>query len=353
MSGAEHLDAALVGAGGYVGAEIARLLVGHSRLSLEAAFSRTPQADLGELHPHLAIAYDGMEVRGLDGIELDAVGSGRGPLALFCALPHGASASLLLDLVARTKRDLFIADVGADFRFAEVERFEAIYGMTHPAPALLDRFHCGLPDLPGEPHDRFATQPGCFTTAVTLGFAPLAAARLAEGRLVASCVTGSSGSGASPSEGTHHPGRASSMKGYGHLAHRHEAEMRMLLGRLAGEEPEVLFLPHSGPFVRGIHATLVARLAEDLELDEVLEIYRDFYRHSPFVSVLDRLPALNEVRGGNEARMGLTLRGRDLAVTVVIDNLVKGAAGGALQWMNHLMGFEPTDGLSQPALAWS
>ncbi|MCB9832684.1 MAG: N-acetyl-gamma-glutamyl-phosphate reductase [Planctomycetes bacterium] len=348
-----NIDALLIGAGGYVGAEIARLLAGHSRLVLEAVHSRSPHPDLGELHPHLAIAYDGLEVAGLDTIDLDRAGSGSGPLAVFCALPHGASAALLADLIARSRREVYVADVGADFRFADPARFAAIYGQPHPAPELLARFHCGLPDLPGPTPERFAAQPGCFTTAVTLGLAPVVAARLDDGRLVASCVTGSSGSGASPSEGTHHPARATSMKGYGHLDHRHEAEMRMLLGRLAGEEPEVLFLPHSGPFVRGIHATLVVRLEEDLELHDVLDLYRDFYAHSPFVGVLDRLPALNEVRGGNEARIGMSLRERDLAVTVVIDNLVKGAAGGALQWMNRMLGLEPTDGLAAPALAWS
>ena len=342
----------VLGGGGYVGAEMVRLVDGHPGLELAAVHSRRSRVEIGAQHPHLAARLAGVPVRALEELDLDSVGERGDVVAVLSALPHGNSAEILHRALTSTSRDVRIADVAADFRFGDAGAFEDIYGIPHGAPELLDDFHCGVPDIDASTPSRHAVQPGCFTTAVTLAAAPFVAAGLVEERIVASCITGSSGSGAEPKAGTHHPARHGNLVAYGHLTHRHEAEMRLLLGRLGTSSPDVLFLPHSGPFVRGIHANVVLRLREEVTAETLLETARAFHS-SPFVTVLDRMPGIGEVRGSNEARLGVSVRGLDVSVCCVIDNLVKGAAGGAMQWMNRLLEFDATAGLDAIPLAWS
>lgn len=346
------LPVVVLGGGGYVGAEMVRLVTQHPGLDLAAVYSRRPRARIGERHPHLAARLAGVSVLSLEELDLDQIGGPGEKVAVLSALPHGTSAEVLQGALTATTRDVHVADVAADFRFDAVSNFEEIYGVSHGAPELLSDFHCGVPDIDSSTPTRHAVQPGCFTTAVTLAAAPFVAANLVEGRIVASCITGSSGSGAEPKVGTHHPSRHGNLMAYGHLTHRHEAEMRVFLGRLGEALPDILFLPHSGPFVRGIHATVVMRLREEASIESLREKARAFH-DSPFVSVLDRMPGVGEVRGSNEARLGISVRGRDVSVCCVIDNLVKGAAGGAVQWMNRLLGFDATAGLEAVPMAWS
>lgn len=343
------IDVAVVGASGYVGAEIIRLLAQHPEMNVVAAFSRRERRDIGELHQHLAPACGGLAVRPYERIP-DLLEGDR-PLGVFLAVPHGESAPLAAQ-VATGRRPSRIVDCGADFRLEDAESFGRVYGVEHGAPGLFGSFHCGLPDLDDEAPAPHAAHPGCFTTSVCLGLAPLIRTGFLTDRIVASCVTGSSGSGATPSAATHHPARHGSVRGYGAFVHRHVHEMRRLLGR-HGDVPDLVFLPHSGPFVRGIHATLSVRLAPGVSLAEIHDLHSVFYSRTPFVHVATTPPALADVRGSNDARIGIVADGRDAVIYVVIDNLVKGAAGGAVQWMNRLMGLEPSCGLTAPALAWS
>lgn len=352
------LPVALIGGNGYVAGEVARLLAGHPRLrlALVASTSRVGES-LGAVFPHLG----GSTLAGLAFSSVDDVlaAMAAGELAgVFLATPHGAAAPVvdrLLTAAAGTPRPPRLVDLSADFRFADPARYERVYGAPHAAPARLAEFTCGIPELePGVPPAHVA-HPGCFTTAVTLGAAPFLALGLAEPSVFVAAVTGSSGSGRTPTPGTHHPERRSTMLAYSPLGHRHEPEMRLLLGRLrGGAEPDVRFVPHSGPFVRGIHATLSLTLTPDAPSDaaELVARAAAYYAHSPFVTVTAKPPALTEVVGTNRARLGVAVRGRDLVVLLTLDNLVKGAAGGGVQWMNRLLGLPEDSGLRLPGLGW-
>ncbi len=345
------VPALVAGASGYVGGELLRLLYGHPGLAPVAA-SRTFAGTLVEdVHPHLAAVAGADRFIDLEGAG-DWVAATTGPVAVFSALPHGQSATFLDDVLARTGDAAHVVDLGADFRLGSAEAFECVYGVPHGAPHLADAFFCGLPDLESQTPSRLVAHPGCFTTAVTLAARPLVAGGLVEGPLVASCVTGSTGSGREPKAATHHPTRHGNLKAYAPLAHRHVPEMKRLIGR-AAEEPHLCFIPHSGPFARGIHATLVGRLTQPASAEDLVQVFRDFYRMSPFVRVSGSPPALKHVVGTNDARLGIAVDGRDVVVLTVIDNLTKGAAGGAVQWMNRLMGWEAATGLALAGTGWS
>jgi N-acetyl-gamma-glutamyl-phosphate reductase len=357
----ERVAVAVLGASGYVGGELLRLVAQHPRLRLAAALSSSSVGqDVARVFPHLAQVYRGLVFAppGALGLLLD----GPGPLALFTALPHGESAAVLASTLEQAEagaKELHVVDLGADLRLGDAELFERLYGKPHPAPALLARTVCGLPELePGKPVGPVA-HPGCFTTAVTLAARPLVALDLIEPRLQVSAVTGSTGSGREPSMTTHHPLRHGNLRAYQPLAHRHEAEMRLLIGRGPGGnagrgpgEVEVLFVPHSGPFARGIHATVFARLKSDRDTAEVRAALRDFYRDAPFVEVVEEPPSIKDVVGSNRCRLAVAARGRDLTVLSVIDNLTKGAAGGAVQWLNRMLGLDETTGLDVPGPGW-
>ncbi len=247
--------------------------------------------------------------------------------------------------------DLHVVDLSADFRFGDAAGYRAVYGAEHPAPERLGEFVCAVPEHHRGPAPRHAAHPGCFTTAAVLAAFPLFKLGLAESPVFVSAVTGSSGSGRAPGAGTHHPERRSAFHAYAPLAHRHEPEMRMLLAAgTAGAGPEVEFVPHSGPFVRGIHATVRVTLREPAEAAGLAAAVDAFYAASPFVSAGTAPARLNEVVGTNRCRLGVAVRGRTAVVTSVLDNLVKGAAGGGVQWMNRLFGLPEEAGLRLPGL---
>lgn len=353
---ARPVDAVVLGGSGYVGGELLRLLAGHPVLRVAAvASASSPGTPVAAQFPHLS----GTSVAALRFTPVDEVPQlfARGkPTALFAALPHGATAEpldRLLRAADANGADLRAVDLSADFRFADPVRYQAIYGKPHGAPARLAQFVCTVPELHRGPLPRHAAQPGCFTTSVVLGAAPFLAGGFARPEVFVAAVTGSSGSGRVPGPGTHHPERRSDLRAYNALSHRHEQEMRLLLGRVSpgGNEPEVEFVPHSGPFVRGIHATLKLTLTAPHTAAGLVAAARDFYGDG-FVEVAEEPARLAAVVGTNRCRLGLAVRGSTLVVTSVLDNLVKGAAGGAIQWMNRLCGLPDATGLSIPGLGW-
>ncbi len=346
----------ILGGSGYVAGELLRLLAGHPRLRL-AAVASTSQAgeDAAASFPHLAgVLPAGLRFVGID--ELGPVFESGRPVGIFAATPHGSTAALL-DAALRQAEDAgarpHAVDLSADFRFADPAQFEAIYGRAHGAPERCASFVCAVPEHACNGTPAHAAQPGCFTTAVALAAFPLYASGLVTGGVFVSAVTGSSGSGRTPTPGTHHPERSGNIVAYAPLAHRHEPEMRRLLAPAnGGSEPDVEFVPHSGPFVRGIHATLRMTLAEPMSPAGVVEALDRFYGEAPFVSASPDPARLNDVVGTNRCRLGVATRGRSLVVTSVIDNLVKGAAGGAVQWMNRLLGLDDDAGLRLAGLGW-
>jgi N-acetyl-gamma-glutamyl-phosphate reductase len=195
--------------------------------------------------------------------------------------------------------------------------------------------------------------PGCFATAQLLAIVPIIKLGIAESRVFVAGVTGSSGSGRTPAAGTHHPQRHSDMYAYNALGHRHAPEVTALTLAATGVQPEVCFIPHSGPFVRGIHVTVQANATRQLKTPDLIAALADFYKHSPFVRVTNEMPRVKDVAASNYAQLSAATDGKTIAVMCVVDNLTKGAAGGAMQWMNRLLGFEESLGLTAPAAGWT
>ncbi len=344
----------VLGGSGYVAGELLRLLATHPVLELAGVLSGSRAGQpVAAAFPSLQAGYRELRFADRDRL-LAALPAGRA--ALFSAAPHGASAALLAAFLGRAGQagcELSVVDVSADFRFREAAAYAAVYGGAHGAPELLDKFSCALPEhLPAATTAHIA-HPGCFATALLLAAVPLLSLELCTGGLHASGVTGSTGAGRAPTATTHHPERHANLFAYKPLSHRHAPEVQQICEQLTGRRPQLHFVPHSGPFARGIHLTLQARLRQPMTADELRDRFAAFYAGSEFVLVQDGAPRLKDVIGSNYAHLGLASDGEALAVFVVIDNLVKGAAGGAIQWMNRQLGLPENSGLSAPALAWA
>jgi N-acetyl-gamma-glutamyl-phosphate reductase len=348
----------VLGGSGYVGGELLRLLAGHPvfRVVGVVSESRTEMPVVAGF-PHLrGTSLDGLRFRGFEAA--GALVSEHAALGLFSALPHGESAprvDALLSLAEGAGCALRAVDLSADFRHRDPARYAAIYGQPHGAPARLAEFTCALPELTNET-PRFVAHPGCFTTAATLALVPLVAGGWIEPRATVVAITGSTGAGRTPTATTHHPERRSNLFAYSPLAHRHEPEMRALVATAArtDAEPEISFVPHAGPFARGIHATITADLVRPASSEEIRSAVSFFYGRlsSSFVTVLDAPPHLQGVVGTNRCDLHFTVRGSQLIAFSVLDNLVKGAAGGGVQWMNRLFSLPESAGLVLPGLGW-
>ncbi|HEX7060812.1 MAG TPA: N-acetyl-gamma-glutamyl-phosphate reductase [Woeseiaceae bacterium] len=349
------ISAVVLGATGYVGGELLRLLGQHPTLRLAAAVSESRGGDaIAAAFPHLAPLYPQKCFDAHD-TWIDSVEAGA-RLALFSAAPHGASAPLIraaLGAAAERGIDAHVVDASADFRYRDADAWQGVYGAPHGAPDLLEEFCCALPEHLPSATARHVGHPGCFTSAVLLAAVPLVAAAAVGEDLYVTGTTGSTGSGRSPQPGTHHPERHSNLYAYKPYAHRHAPEMENLIRDTAGRAALVHFVPHSGPFARGIYVTLQAQLETRATAEDLTGIFRDAYRDAPFVQIVDGAPKLKDVVASNYCRIGVAeSRGR-VVVTCALDNLLKGAAGGAVQWMNRLFGLPETAGLLAPAPAWT
>jgi N-acetyl-gamma-glutamyl-phosphate reductase len=218
---------------------------------------------------------------------------------------------------------------------------------------LLPLFNCALPEHEAGVRSPHVGHPGCFATAVLLAAVPAMSADLVEPDFYVTGITGSTGSGRSPSAGTHHPERHSNLYAYKPLEHRHAPEIEALIGKATGKTVAVNFVPHSGPFARGIYATLQAKLKRPLATHDARDVFRQFYSHAEFVHALDGMPRLKDVVASNHANLSVACSDNTLVISCAIDNLVKGAAGGAMQWMNRLWSLPEADGLDAPAPGWT
>jgi N-acetyl-gamma-glutamyl-phosphate reductase common form len=349
------LPTIVLGGSGYVAGELLRLLAAHPRFKLAAVMSDSrPGAPIGEAFPHLASSYPDACFSSQADIESHVT---RVPeIAVFSAAPHGAAAALIDTLLSKARAAgtrARVVDISADFRYRSVEAFESNYRHKHSAPARIDEFTCALPEHLATLQSAHVAHPGCFATATLLAVVPLVALKLVRARLFVAAVTGSTGSGRKPVEGTHHPLRHSDLYAYNALAHRHVPEIEACVLASCGVAADIAFVPHSGPFARGIHVTVQAELTAPCDSAQVLAALRSFYAHAPFVRVLDQAPRMKDVVASNYAHLSASANGRTVAVLCVIDNLVKGAAGGALQWMNRIFGLAETTGLTAPAPGWT
>ena len=336
-----------MGAAGYAGGELLRLLLQHPDVREWVATSRSQAGKpVGDTHPGIAPLTDARFSGAAPG---EAAGDAD---VVFLCLEHGESSRIAGEVLAAAPG--LVVDLAADFRVRDPALYARYYG-AHPAPELLERFTYGLADVAGTALRgvRAIAAPGCFATAAQLALWPLARAGL---DLTPSlfAVTGSSGAGVQPRPTTHHPMRAHNLFAYSVLGHRHEAEVlqgwREWIGR---PDATARLLTHSGPFVRGIYLTLHAFLPRGRPVSAgepgtaAGRWYREAYRERPFVRVLDTPPELTHAVGTNYALIHAVESpdGCEVQVMVAIDNLVKGAGGQAIQAMNLALGIEETAGL--------
>lgn len=342
------MNVAVIGAAGYAGGELLRLLLQHPEVTECIATSRSQAGKpIAEVHPALAALPDAR----FSGATAGEAARGRD--VVFLCLEHGESSRVAGEVFEAGPG--LVVDLAADFRVRDPRLYERFYGV-HAAPELVGRFTYGLADVLGSGL-RGATAiaaPGCFATAAQLALYPLARAGLDVSPSLFA-ITGSSGAGVQPRPTTHHPMRAHNVFAYAPLGHRHEAEVlqswREWIGR---PDATTRMLTHSGPFVRGIYLTLHAYLPRGLTVSAgdpgtaAAEWYREAFRDRPFVRILDAPPELTHAVGTNFALIHAveSTDGCEIQTTVAIDNLIKGAGGQAIQAMNLALGLDERAGLT-------
>jgi len=351
----DSIPAIVLGGTGYVAGELLRLIAGHPRLHTAAILSDSqPGGSVAGAFPHLRSAYPDLTFSSLD--QIDALVRETPRCALFSAAPHGVAAAIvdrLLCTAESARTHIHCVDISADFRYTSAGAYEAVYKHPHGAPSRISQFTCAVPEHLKTSVTPHVAHPGCFATATLLASVPLLTLGLADPRLFVTGITGSTGSGRRPVEGTHHPRRHSDLYSYGALSHRHVPEMTACAAAASGVTAEINFVPHSGPFARGIHVTVQATLKRPVSTAQAIEELAAFYKDCPFVRVIDTAPRVKDVATSNYANLSAVTNGSSIAVMSVLDNLNKGAAGGAVQWMNRLLGFDESTGLSAPAPGWT
>lgn len=333
---------AVLGASGYTGGELVRILDGHPALDLVYLGGHSSAGErLSSVHPQL----EGGE-RMIGALDDDLP---EGVELVFLALPHGASAGPGHRLASA---GIKVVDLGSDFRLHDAEGYRRAYGSEHPFPGELGAWVYGLPELFGElvaGADRVAV-PGCYPTAAVLALAPLLRAGLVEEEgIVVSAVSGTSGAGRSLRQDLLFGEVAEGIRAYGLPAHRHRPEMEQALAEASGRRPRVTFTPHLAPFQRGLLATCHARLRGGADRVDLVTALRDSYARAPFVEVVDHPPQTRWTVGSNRCLLAAFVD-RDTGTAVVpsaLDNLVKGAAGQAVQDANLMMGLDEGAGLSR------
>ena len=351
----ERTPAIVLGGTGYVAGELLRLIAGHPRLELAGVLSDSqPGTPVADAFPQLRSVYPTLVFSSLEQLESSIR---RTPdSALFCAAPHGAAAGIIDRLLTAAETGgtrTRCVDISADFRYPTAAAYESVYKHAHGAPARIPQFTCAVPEhLPTAPTPHVA-HPGCFATAALLASVPLLALKLTDTRLFVVGITGSTGSGRRPTDATHHPLRHGDLYSYGALEHRHVPEIAACARLATGIEAEINFVPHSGPYARGIHVTVQANLSRPMSSAQASDALAAYYRDCPFVHVTQSAPRVKDVATSNYAHLSAVTNGRSIAVMAVLDNLNKGAAGGGMQWMNRLLGFDERAGLTAPAPGWT
>lgn len=334
----------ILGASGYGGSELLRLLLFHpgARVELVTANEHAGKR-VDAVHPNLA---------GLTDLEFNATAGPdalRGLDSVFLGLPHGQA----MEIVPGLPPSIKVIDLSGDFRVTDGEVFKRYYGFEHKAMPLQKEFVYGLTEVNRrliKDALRIAN-PGCFATAVALGLYPFVAENLVAGKVIADLKTGSSGSGAKPAANTHHPKRANSFYAYKTFEHQHQPEVEQALEQINPKwrsAATLVFQTHSAPLVRGIFASIYLTVREPLSHEQVTELLRDYYEKEFFIRLVAGSPDVNWVKNTNFVDIGWATNGDTVIVFVAIDNLVKGAAGQAIQNMNLMFGLEERTGLMIP-----
>ena len=342
------INAGIVGGTGYTGVELLRLLATHPEVEVTMITSRTESnTAVADLFPSLRGLYTlnfcEPEVEALAGLDV-----------VFFATPHGVAVDMVPELMARGTK---VVDLSADFRLTDIALWESWYGREHSAPALVDEAVYGLPEMNREAITgaQLVAVPGCYPTSVQLGFLPLLEAGLIEpGSLIANAASGVSGAGRQAKIDNLVTEAGDSFKAYGVSGHRHLPEIEQGLARMTEESVGLTFVPHLVPMSRGIHATLYGQLRSGGG-QELQQVFEQRYQNEPFVDVMPQgsCPQTRSVRGANTCRLAVYQpQDRDVVVVLsVIDNLVKGASGQAIQCMNLMCNIDELAGLAMPPLS--
>jgi N-acetyl-gamma-glutamyl-phosphate reductase len=333
------LKIAIFGGSGYGGSELLRILLQHPHAEIQFVTANEHAGKaVSDVHKNLLGLTNLRFIKAPEDVagltNLDCV---------FFGLPHGQAMEIAPKLTANIK----IIDLSGDFRLSDAEVFAQHYGREQTAMDAQSGFVYGLTEINREAiksASRIAN-PGCFATATLLGMAPLVANNLLSCRVIVDAKTGSSGSGAKAAANTHHPQRSTSFYAYKPFTHQHVPEIEQELRSLGEWNNELVFMTHSLPVARGIFASIYCELKNEMSASDARAMYEDFYRDSFFVRFVDGSPDINWVKTTNFCDIGFAARGRQLVVFSAIDNLVKGAAGQAVQNMNLMFGLDEKTGL--------
>jgi N-acetyl-gamma-glutamyl-phosphate reductase len=331
---------AILGASGYSALELIKLLLRHPEAIITALTTRQAEPrPIAQVHPSLAGRLD----LTLENIAADQVAERAD--AVFCCLPHGASAAAVAKLLPANKK---VIDLSADYRLNNAAEYAKWYGLEHADPGHLRDAVYGLPELYGEmiAGASLVANPGCYPTSAILALAPLLRAGVISPRgIIIDSKSGVSGGGREPKPTFHFPECNESVAAYGVGTHRHMPEIDQILSEVAGGPVHTIFTPHLIPMDRGILSTCYAEPAAEITTDDVLSLLRQFYAGEPFVRVSEALPATKHVSGTNFCDLSArVVRGRVIVISA-IDNLIKGAAGQALQNFNLMHGIPETAAL--------
>ncbi len=334
-----NIRVGIFGGSGYGGSELIRILLFHPQVEIVFVTANEQAGKpLGEVHRNL---------NGLTNLSFTKSPAAPENLAgvecVFLALPHGQA----MEIVPRLPVSIKAIDLSGDFRLREQEVFEKHYKQPHTAMETQAGFVYGLTETNREAikHARLIANPGCFATATLLGLAPLVANHLLNGRVIVDAKTGSSGSGAKAAANTHHPQRMNSFYAYKPFTHQHVPEIEQELEHVGDWTNELIFMTHSLPVARGIFASIYAETKNVMTEEELRQIFADYYRESFFVRLVQGSPDINWVKTTNFCDIGFAVRGKQIVVFSALDNLVKGAAGQAVQNMNLMFGLDETTGL--------
>jgi len=331
----------ILGGSGYGGSELLRLLLFHPQVEIELVTANEHAGKrVDAVHPNLARLTDLQFVAAPDANELAALD------CVFLALPHGQA----METVPSLPRSVKAIDLSGDFRLRDAALFKQFYGFEQTQMEAQREFVYGLTEVNRAQirEARRIANPGCFATALALGLYPFIASGVVAGKIIADLKTGSSGSGAKPAANTHHPKRANSFYAYKTFAHQHQPEVEQLLAAVNPhwqESGRLVLQTHSLPTVRGIFASIYLTTKQAMTAEQVNELLRNFYSNEYFIRLVSGSPDINWVKCTNFVDIGYAAQDDTVIVFVAIDNLVKGAAGQAVQNMNLMFGIEERTGL--------
>jgi N-acetyl-gamma-glutamyl-phosphate reductase len=336
MASLEKIRVGIFGGSGYGGSELLRILLFHPQVEIVFVTANEQAGKpVGAVHRNLNGLTElnfTKEQENLEGID-----------CVFLALPHGQA----MEIVPRLPGSIKAIDLSGDFRLRDQTTFEKHYKQTHTAMNAQAEFVYGLTETNRDAirSARLIANPGCFATATLLGLAPLVAGHLLNGRVIVDAKTGSSGSGAKAAANTHHPQRMNSFYAYKPFTHQHVPEIEQELEHVGDWTNELVFMTHSLPVARGIFASIYAETKTETSEPHLRALFGEYYRDSFFVRLVQGSPDINWVKTTNFCDIGFAARGKQIVVFSAIDNLVKGAAGQAIQNMNLMFALDETTGL--------